>query len=258
MIGALVFAPGRVQSAEEAIDDLCRELATMLEQIASDLTAEPGTAAAEGKLARARAIAGETRHADRALADAEKMLRLNPRARAVPRTSIALRDGLETKEHVAVGIRGISRSIAADARLDGGPIRNTEVRKRLAIALRELAGAERDFGRLVRADIITGGAVTAVREMVEADLLHRPGEVRRQEEALSELMRAAPCLNQCAGASAWPGCKALAPSAALFSVAFSTAILASSTREEIPSLRNTWRRWKATVCTLTYLWSATS
>jgi hypothetical protein len=32
---------------------------------------------------------------------------------------------------------------------------------------------------------------------------------------------------------------------------------ASSTREEMLSLRKTWRRWKATVCTLMNMWSAT-
>jgi glucose-6-phosphate 1-dehydrogenase len=40
--------------------------------------------------------------------------------------------------------------------------------------------------------------------------------------------------------------------------AFSTAIRASSTLDEMPSLRKICRRWKATVCTLTYFRLATS
>ncbi|HWN16863.1 MAG TPA: hypothetical protein VNU02_23600, partial [Candidatus Dormibacteraeota bacterium] len=41
MLGGLIFAPLRVQPAEEAIDDLSRDLAGLLEQIATDLAVGP-------------------------------------------------------------------------------------------------------------------------------------------------------------------------------------------------------------------------
>ncbi len=37
MLGGLVFAPLRVQLAEEAVDDLSRPLSNLLEQMAADV-----------------------------------------------------------------------------------------------------------------------------------------------------------------------------------------------------------------------------
>ncbi len=192
LVGGLIFAPLRVQPAEEAIEDLSRDLDLLLDQIAADLTVGPEAQPAEERLSRARAISNEIQRVDRALAEAEESVRMNPRARALAHANIALRDGLETLEHEAVTVRGIARSVADAARMDAGPLRDDEVRERVASALRELAGAISDFGRLVRADILTGGTGSAVRQRVEADLMRRLADARQHEDALADLVRDEP------------------------------------------------------------------
>ena len=199
MLGGLIFAPLRVQPAEEAVDDLSRDLAGLLEQISTDLEVGPQAGPADERLERARATSSEIQRVDRALAEAEESMRMNPRARASAHAMVALRDGLETLEHAAVTVRGIARSIADSARMDAGPLRDAEVRERVASALRDLAGAVSDFGRLVRADILTGGAGSIARQRVEADLIKRLAEARRHEEELAALVRGEPT----AGVPGW-------------------------------------------------------
>jgi hypothetical protein len=105
MLGGLIFAPLRVQPAEDAIDDLSRQLATLLDEMANDLETGSAETTAGQRLSQARAIGGEVRHVDRALAEAEESLRLNPRKRLLPFVSSALRDGVETLEHAATTVR---------------------------------------------------------------------------------------------------------------------------------------------------------
>jgi uncharacterized membrane protein YccC len=199
MLGGLVFAPLRVQPAEEAIEDLSRDVADLLERIAADLAVGPEPGPADERLSRARVISGEIQRVDRALAEAEESLRMNPRARALAHANVALRDGLETLEHAAVTVRGIARSIADSARMEAGPLRDEAIRERVASALRELAAAITDFGRLVRADILTGGTGSAVRQRVEADLMRRLADARQHEEALAGIVKYEPL----AGVPGW-------------------------------------------------------
>jgi uncharacterized membrane protein YgaE (UPF0421/DUF939 family) len=200
MIGGLIFAPVRVQPAEDAIDDLSRQLGDLLDQLATDLTVRPEVGLAQERLNRARAIMGEIQRVDKALAEAEDSIRMNPRARSLSHTSVALRDGLETLEHAAVTVRVIARAVADAASVEGGPLGDTEVREGMATVLRDLGAAARDYGRLIRADILTGGNVTAVRERVEADLIARLSEAHLHEDALAEVMRNV----SGAGAPGWP------------------------------------------------------
>jgi hypothetical protein len=192
MLGGLIFAPLRVQPAEEAIEDLSRDVAGLLEAIAADLAVGPEPGIADERLFRARTISGEIQRVDHALAEAEESLRMNPRARALAHANVALRDGLETLEHAAVTVRGIARSIADSARMEAGPLRDEAIRERVAAALHELAAAITDFGRLVRADILTGGTGSAVRQRVEADLMRRLADARQHEEALAEIVKDEP------------------------------------------------------------------
>jgi hypothetical protein len=199
MVGGLIFAPLRVQPAEQAIEDLSRDVAGLLERIAADLAVGPEPGPADERLSRARFISGEIQRVDRALAEAEESLRMNPRARMLAHANVALRDGLETLEHAAVTVRGIARSIADSARMEAGPLRDEATRERVASALRELAAAITDFGRLVRADILTGGSGSAVRQRIEADLTRRLADARQHEDALADIVKYEPL----AGVPGW-------------------------------------------------------
>ncbi len=108
MLGGLVFAPLRIQPAEEAVYDLSRQLSGLLEQMATDIVTGLDEGAAEDRLYRARQVVGEIQKVDQALAKAAESLRLNPRGRSLAHASVALRDGLETLEHAAVTARDLS------------------------------------------------------------------------------------------------------------------------------------------------------
>jgi Aromatic acid exporter family member 1 len=189
MLGGLIFAPLRVQPAEDAIDDLSRQLATLLDEMANDLETGSAETTAGQRLTQARAIGGEVRHVDRALAEAEESLRLNPRKRLLPFVSSALRDGVETLEHAATTARGIARSIADETRLDDGALRDAETRQCLASVLRQLAAAVRTFGRLVRTDALATQAADATRRQLENTLAEQLAEARRGQDKLADLLR---------------------------------------------------------------------
>ncbi len=112
MLGGLVFAPPRVQPAEEAVDDLSQQLSNLLEQMAADVLTCLDESATDKRLYQARQVTGEIQKVDQALAKAAESLRLNPRGRSLAHASAALRDGLETLEHAAVTVRGsLARSL---------------------------------------------------------------------------------------------------------------------------------------------------
>ena len=193
MLGGLILTPLRVQPAEEAIEELSRGLASLLEQMADDLGEGSTAAKADQRLAQARALDGEIQRVDRALAEAEESLRLNPRGRLLQHTRITLRDGLETLEHATVTVRGIARGVADGSRLDGSnPVHDAETRDCLAAILRALAAAIRAFGRLVGAQIAIGEGPAADREPVAAELERNLLEARRLTGRLTELLRAEP------------------------------------------------------------------
>jgi hypothetical protein len=192
MLGGLVFAPPRVQAAEEAIEDLSRQLASLLDDIAGDL--ESGSAAdmAGQRLAQARALGGEIRHVDRALTEAEESLRLNPRRRPLAQAGPALRDALEILEHAATTARGVARSVADESQLDGGTIGDAEIRECLASILRQQAEAVRTFGRGVRAETAVGATAEATRRQLGADLDQQLAAARRYQDKLADRLRAEP------------------------------------------------------------------
>jgi Aromatic acid exporter family member 1 len=201
LVGGLIFAPLRVQPAEDAIGDLSRQLAEVLERMANDLSVALDPAAAAGWLSQARALSGEIQRVDRALAEAEDSLRLNPRGRLLSRAiTFALRDGLATLERAAITIRGLVRSVADAADAGVEVMAKPEVRERFASVLLQLAATIRDFGDLVRADIVTGGRAAETRQRAEAALTSRLSEASQHLGSLAESLRAEPP----AGDADWP------------------------------------------------------
>lgn len=130
LAGGLLFAPVRLQPAEEAIDELSARLAGLLRQTAADIAdgADPGRSAE--RLAQARTLGVEVQRVESALADSEESLRLNPRARILPQAAIPLRTGLETLERAAVTVRAITRWVAEASR----PGIDSPLRTRLSAA----------------------------------------------------------------------------------------------------------------------------
>jgi hypothetical protein len=190
----------RLWCAEEAIGDLSRQLASLLERIAGDLEKgiasdlekgkETAAEAAGGWLTRARELDGEMYRVDRSLAKAEESLRLNPRARSLPNAGITLRSGLETLEHSAVTTRGIARSLGEACRITTDiPFHDAEIRDCLAAILRELAVAIATIGPLVRAGIAGQENGAPSRDQIASGLAQHLSQAWQLQHRLAELLR---------------------------------------------------------------------
>ena len=186
LLAGLIASPLKVQPAEEAITDLADTMAGLLERMAGGLEGELDKDAPARWLADGRALGREIGRVDRALGEAEDSIKLNPRGVRLVDAGAALRSGLETLEHAAVTIRGLARSLADRANRSEGALYDTEVRERLALTLRDLAGAVRSYGRLVRAEV--GGEPGPS----EPDLDHDLAAARRHRDRLADLLAAAP------------------------------------------------------------------
>ena len=148
LIAGLVLTRPRMQSAEDAVVELCGKLAGLLDDMARGLNEDRLDTASW--LRQARALGGDTRYVDEAIHEAEESLRLNPRGLRLPDSTPGLREALETLEHEATTVRLLARSLADSTQLTGddGPLADPEARRSLARLLAELAAAVRTYGQL--------------------------------------------------------------------------------------------------------------
>jgi Aromatic acid exporter family member 1 len=197
LVGSIVFSRVRTRPAEDAIGNLSRQMADLLDEIASGLADGSDPDDTEARLKRAHELKGEIQRADDALGEAEDSLRLRPPALRSARTAVPLRNGLETLEHTALTIRGLARSIT-DASLpdsDGdGAALAADALDMLAEVLRRLAAALRAYGNLVRADLTTGCVPDG------SELEQHLAEARQHQDRLAPVLRHTPD----AAAAAWP------------------------------------------------------
>jgi hypothetical protein len=187
LVGSIVFSQVRTRPAENAIGNLSRQMADLLEEIASGLANGSDPDETEARLVRAHALQGEIQRADEALGEAEDSLRLRPPALRSARTAVPLRNGLEALEHAALTIRGLARSIM-DARLpqsDGAALA-ADAMDMLAEVLRQLAAAVRAYGGLVRADLPTDRAPDG------SELERHLAEARQHQDRLAPVLRHTP------------------------------------------------------------------
>jgi uncharacterized membrane protein YgaE (UPF0421/DUF939 family) len=184
LLSGFILAAPRVQPAEEAVDELCRQMADLLDQMARGLAAGAGLEASGAWLERARALSGEIRRVDSALRQAEESVRLYPLRLLLPGARISLRRTLEIMEHAALTVRGLARAVADSSRLeaDHSPLRDTRIQSGLAAVLRELAEAARIYGRLVRTHD------TAGVKRLESDLNRHLAAARERQDQLSALL----------------------------------------------------------------------
>src|SRR3984957_12206967 len=171
LVAGLVFARPRVQPAAEALEELCRKMAGLLEQMADSLQ--------DGSVLE---------RPDDWLGEAEESVRLTPRGLRLPYAAVSLRGRLETLEHAAIAIRVLARSLADSIRLAGedSPMRDPEPRGRLAGVLRQLAAAVRVYGRLAATQ------EPGRQRELEAELKQSRAAAEEQQDQLSEVLRPDP------------------------------------------------------------------
>jgi gas vesicle protein len=194
LLGGLLFAPVRLQPAEEAVDDLSEQLADLLDQMADDVDAGADGGSSAERLATARALGGEIQRVEQALNQADESLRLNPRARMLPQAGIPLRTGLETLEHAAVTVRVIARWMDDASRPEAdSPLRDPAIRACLADEIRELAAAVGAIGDHVRAGIAAAvDGAAAHSEQVESELEQRLSRAAEIQDGLADMLRSGP------------------------------------------------------------------
>src|SRR6201996_516801 len=188
LTAGFVLAAPKVQSAEEAVQDLCDKMAGLLDRIAAGL-ADGGVAdSIGGWLDEAPSFAGEIPHVDDALREAEGSMRLNPRSLRMPGTTLTLREALETLEHEGITIRVLVRSLADGARLAGpdSPMEDPEARHLLAGVLREISSAVRAYGRLAITDDGADG------ERLGSEMERHLAAARDRQDELGGLVRIGP------------------------------------------------------------------
>ncbi len=185
LVAGFVLTSPRVQPAEEAIEDLCRTMAGLLDRMAAGLSDGPVQgAAASDWLAQARALGSEIQRVDDALRRAEESTKLNPRSLRLPHSTITLRESLETLEHEAITLRVFARSLADSTRLadDDNPLADPDVRHRLAGVLRELSAAVRTYGSLA------AEFDAPSHELLESELERHLAAAHDEQDRLSELL----------------------------------------------------------------------
>jgi hypothetical protein len=173
-----------VQSAEEAIEDLCGKMAGLLGRIATGLSDGSVAGQAGEWLRQARSLGSEIRHVDEALREAEDSVRMNPRGAGLPLTTITLRQSLETLEHETTAVRILARSLADFTGLGDAdnPLTDPAVRDRLAEALWELSAAVRVYGAF------TIDEDAARRSLLETELGRRLAAAEQHQDRLSEVL----------------------------------------------------------------------
>jgi uncharacterized membrane protein YgaE (UPF0421/DUF939 family) len=196
LIAGFVLTAPQVEPAEQAIADLARTMADLLERMAAGLSDGSVNDSARAWLDQARALGNEIRRVDEALQQAEESTKLNPRSMRLPYSTMTLRQSLETLEHSATTLRMLARSLTDTTRLagDGNSLNDPDVRRGLADTLRELSAAVRTYGSLAT-ELDEHG-----HEVLKADLERHLAAARDEQDRLSELLATAPAVRP----AGWP------------------------------------------------------
>lgn len=186
MLGGLLFARVRTESAREAVSDLAWRLGDFLTMMSDGLRNVPHDSTADDEtsgqakdpyqamaldwLQTARALRDDIERVDDSLREAEHSVKYNPRALTMPEEeksihNTSLRGGLETLEHSTLYLRGLATSIVDSSRIpsEASPVRDTETRERLADVFGQLGIAIRTYGRLMR--VLPSGDMALERQL---------------------------------------------------------------------------------------------
>src|SRR5260370_27301438 len=189
LAAGLIFAPLRVQPAKDAVGELSRQMADLLDQMAEGLAEAPEPRRATEWLDRTRALRGEIERVDDALSQAEESVRLNPRRLRFRDPAAGLREGVDTLERAATDMRVLARSVADSARIDSehSPVREAETRARLAAVIAELSAAVPAYGQLLEADPVPGEHAAFAAEPITEALEDHLEAAQRQQDQLPDL-----------------------------------------------------------------------
>jgi uncharacterized membrane protein YgaE (UPF0421/DUF939 family) len=184
LAASFILTSPQVQSAEEAIEDLCGKMADLLDRVVTGLSEGSVVDAVDEWLGQARSLGQEIQRVDDALRQAEESIRLNPRNLRLPLSTVTLRQSLETLEHEATTLRGLARSLADSVRLAGdhSPLNDPDARNRLASVLRQHSAAIRTYGSLA------AERDPSAHERMESELERHLAAARDQQDQLSELL----------------------------------------------------------------------
>jgi hypothetical protein len=189
MLGGLLFARVRTESAREAVSDLAGRVGDFLAMMSEGLRADPHEPPEENTSRRdagqpqdpdqamaldwlktARTLRDDIERVDDSLREAEHSVRYNPRTLGMPEEersvqNTSLRAGLETLEHSTLYLRGLATSIVDSSRIPSraSPVRDTETRQRLADVFGQLGIAIRTYGRLMR--VLPSGDMALERQL---------------------------------------------------------------------------------------------
>ena len=154
-VNAAIAPPLYVRPASDAVQDLAREAAEVLRRVSREVAGEYTREQAIGWLDAARDLGRDILRADRALAQAEESLRLNPRARGRRSAGRSLRSGLDALERTSVSLRGVCRSLADRvASKEEETVYAEDVRSALSDLFANLAEAVESYGSLIGSEVI--------------------------------------------------------------------------------------------------------
>ena len=190
LVAGFVLTAPQVEPAEEAIADLARTMADLLDRMAAGLNDGSVNDSARAWLDQARALGNEIRRVDEALQQAEESTKLNPRSMRLPYSTVTLRQSLENLEHSVITVRVLARSLTDTARLagDDNSLNDPDVRRELADTLRELSAAVRTYSGLAT-ELDAHG-----HQALKADLERHLAAARDEQDRLSELLATAPAV----------------------------------------------------------------
>jgi uncharacterized membrane protein YgaE (UPF0421/DUF939 family) len=184
LIAGFVLTAPQVEPAEEAIADLARAMADLLDRMVAGLKDGPVNDSARAWLDQARALGNEIRRVDEALQQAEESTKLNPRGMRLPYSTITLRQSLEILEHSAITVRILARSLTDATRLagDDNPLDDPDVRAGVAGTLGELSAAVRTYSSLAT-ELDPHG-----HDVLKSELERHLAAARDQQDRLSGLL----------------------------------------------------------------------
>ncbi|MDQ1624726.1 MAG: hypothetical protein QOJ49_224 [Actinomycetota bacterium] len=161
-VNALIAPPLYVRPASEAVQSLAGALADTLRRVSREVRGVYTLEQARAWLNAARDLGRDILRADRALAQAEESLRLNPRARRRRLAGRSLRSGLDALERSAVSLRGVCRTLAERvASEESETVYAEDVRIALSDLFTDLADAVDAYGGLIGSEVLGPGAEDA-------------------------------------------------------------------------------------------------
>ncbi len=167
-VGVNVLFPPRIRAnkAAVAVGEFADEIAGLLRSSSAQMVGGVDTALADQWLNEARTLTRNVAQVDKALEQAERSRRLNPRALLHRDSGPSLRAGLDALEHSAVAVRSMFRTITDNVpdpalvtaggslvAVDDQAEVEEDVRYAFATVLSDLAFAVGAFGDLVRAEV---------------------------------------------------------------------------------------------------------